>query len=581
MNGVNDNTEAVINYILAIRPNIRVALCGYDFGNHSMGNGATIAQSNTVWAQFEQSRLDRFRNKTRTVYIHNLGLMQYYYGIPLATPPIPPKTVNFPGGFLQNYTPFPGGDINYNSPLDALLDDDLHLTMEGYDLLAHRCIDEFYATWLAYPVVQEILPLTTDPAAAEQQFRVTFSKTVTGVDATDFAASGAKAASVLSVTAVTGAVYTVTASLGGDTGPVTLQVLDDDSIIDSSSTPLGGPGTGNGGFGHNGALKYADPALSGTDDFDGAMRSLDDTFTPVAWMLGGQSFSPDACDANGGTISVNPPSIVGNQMLDGCELGLIYACLHNPALNLSATGGVTYSMMDDAWQHNITRILSDLGGPGGRIMQSIPGLDTLLAGYMTLGNQQSTVVPALLMTAISMVMSLPPGVSVPAVENYTTLGAYLGPDGDADGDGYTNRQEYDYFMPIGGRSLYIMAALDPFVKPGAQNCGDSTGGTYNQGSAFCLGIPGSPNLAGGFHWRKDGQPLQNTSTIFGTAWSGLHITSLGKDDGGVYDCVSDTGERIFGPVVVSVNPLPAVSAAGLFALALTAAGFGVRRLRRR
>jgi hypothetical protein len=580
INGVNGNTEAVIDYILAIRPNIRVAVCGYDFGNHSMGNGATIAQSNAVWVQFEHSRLDRFRVKPRTVYIHNLGLMQYYYNILLATPPVQAGTLPFPGGVAQNYTPFPGGDPNYNTPLEALMDDDLHLTMEGYDLLAHRCIDEFYGTWLAYPAVREILPLTADIGGPQQAFRVTFSKAVTGVDETDFAASGAKAATVVSV-AGSGAVYTVTVNLGGETGPARLRILDDDTIVAASLAPLGGPGAGNGAFDHNGPLRFTDPAFTGTDDFDGAMRSLDDTFTPVAWMLGGQRFSPEACDANGGTISVNPPSIVGNQMLDGCELGLIYECLHNPALNLGATGGVSHSLVLDSWQRNTTQTLSDLGGPGGRITRSIPGLDTLLAGYMTLGNPQSTIVPALLMTAIGMVITLPPGVAIPMVQDYTTLGGYFGPDGDADGDGFTNRQEYDYFMALGGRNLYLMAALDPAVKPGVQSGGNSTGGAFNQGSALSLCIPGSINLSGGFQWRRDGQPLQNTTVLFGTRWSELHFARLGRNDGGVYDCVYDNGLRVFGPIIVSVNPLPAVSLAGLFVLGLAAAAFGARRLRRR
>ena len=580
IDGVNANTEAVIDYILAIRPNLRVAVCGYDFGNHSMGSGATIAQSNAVWVQFEQSRLDRFRNKPRTVYIHNLGLMQYYYGIPLATPPIPPRQVNFPGGYAQNYSPFPGGNPAYNTPLQALMDGDIHLTMDGYDLLAHRCIDEFYATWLGYPAVVEILPLTQAPNAPQQQFRVTFSEAVTGVDATDFAGSGSKAVDILSVTG-SGTVYTVTVSLGSETGPAVLRVLDDDSILDGSSTPLGGPGTGNGLFTHNGALAHTDPPLSGNDDFDGAMRILDDTFTPVSWMLGGQRFSPEACDANGGTVTVNPPSIVGNSMLDGCELGLLYACLRNDTLNLSAFGGVTHDAAQQAWNQNIAQMLADLGGVGGRITRSIPGLDTLLAGFMTLGNAQSTAVPALLMTAIGVVIPLPPGVTIPDLSDYETMGEFFGPDGDADGDGVSNRQEYDWFMPIGGRNLYLMAALDPYVKPGNPGCGNTEGGAFNQGTTLCLGIPGYVNPANGFHWRKDGQLLENTNTAFGTQWTELHITRLGKDDGGVYDCVDNNGQRIFGPVMVSINPMPAASALGLLALGAAMATLAAAKVRRR
>jgi hypothetical protein len=98
------------------------------------------------------------------------------------------------------------------------------------------------------------------------------------------------------------------------------------------------------------------------------------------------------------------------------------------------------------WQRDTKQMLLDLDGPGGRITRSIRGLDTLFAGFMTLGNPQSTGVPVLLMTAI-----------------------------------------------------------------------------------------------------------------------GVVINAL----------------RVFGPIIVSVNPLPAVSLAGLFVLGLAAAAFGARRLRRR
>ncbi len=275
---------------------------------------------------------------------------------------------------------------------------------------------------------------------------------------------------------------------------------------------------------------------------------------------------------------------MGRCQVQGAHFSLVVpvrSCLHNPTLDLGASHGVTHAVAAAAWQHNITRMLSDLGGAGGRIPRAVPGLDTLLAGYMTLGNAQSTMVPLLLMTAINVVISLPPEVVIPASQNYTPLGAYFGPDGDADGDGATNRQEYDYFMPLGGRDLYIAAALDPTMKPGDQSVTHSTGGAYDQGAVFPLGIPGTLDLAGGFQWRRDGQPLQNTNTVFGTRWCELHITSLGKDDGGVYDCVNANGQRIFGPVVVSVNPMPAASPAGLLFLGFAAAVVGVWRLRRR
>jgi len=50
IDGINVHVEAVIDAILAVRPNIRIALCSYDCGNHSLGD-ATPAQMNAIWVQ--------------------------------------------------------------------------------------------------------------------------------------------------------------------------------------------------------------------------------------------------------------------------------------------------------------------------------------------------------------------------------------------------------------------------------------------------------------------------------------------------------------------------------------------------
>jgi MSHA biogenesis protein MshQ len=79
---------------------------------------------------------------------------------------------------------------------------------------------------------------------------VVFNQSVTGVDATDFAlvqAGGVSGAGITSVTG-SGTTYTVTASTGSGTGTLGLNLVDDDSIINATSVPLGGVGVGNGNF---------------------------------------------------------------------------------------------------------------------------------------------------------------------------------------------------------------------------------------------------------------------------------------------------------------------------------------------
>ena len=100
----------------------------------------------------------------------------------------------------------------------------------------------------AEPLVMSIVKADADPSDADTvSYTVTFNESVTGVDTSDFAASGIDGASIASVTG-SGTTYTVVVSTGGGSGSLTLTLVDDDSIIRDASTPLGGTGTGNGDF---------------------------------------------------------------------------------------------------------------------------------------------------------------------------------------------------------------------------------------------------------------------------------------------------------------------------------------------
>jgi glucose/arabinose dehydrogenase len=117
----------------------------------------------------------------------------------------------------------------------------------------------------AVPTVLSINRVSPTPTnAGSVQWTVTFSETVTGVDLTDFAlvASGVTGAT-LSPVVGTGSVYTVTASTGTGNGTLGLNLVDDDSIVDASSNPLGGAGTGNGAFtGQSYTIDTAAPSVT-------------------------------------------------------------------------------------------------------------------------------------------------------------------------------------------------------------------------------------------------------------------------------------------------------------------------------
>ncbi len=98
------------------------------------------------------------------------------------------------------------------------------------------------------PTVSSIALGSASPtAAASVTWTVTFSKSVTGVGAADFAlvASGVTGAAITSVSG-SGATWTVTASTGSGSGSLGLNLVDDDSIQDALGNRLGGTGAGNG-----------------------------------------------------------------------------------------------------------------------------------------------------------------------------------------------------------------------------------------------------------------------------------------------------------------------------------------------
>jgi len=78
---------------------------------------------------------------------------------------------------------------------------------------------------------------------------VTFSEDVTGVDAADFAlvTSGLSGAAITDVSG-SGSSWVVTVDPGYGSGTVGLNLVDNDTVIDGFTNPLGGSGAGNGNF---------------------------------------------------------------------------------------------------------------------------------------------------------------------------------------------------------------------------------------------------------------------------------------------------------------------------------------------
>lgn len=101
----------------------------------------------------------------------------------------------------------------------------------------------------APPILTSIVRASANPTSATGvDFTVTFSESVTGVDAADFTltTTGVSDATVSGVSG-SGAIYTVGVSIGSS-GTLRLDVVDNDTIVDAASNLLGGVGLSNGNF---------------------------------------------------------------------------------------------------------------------------------------------------------------------------------------------------------------------------------------------------------------------------------------------------------------------------------------------
>jgi len=130
-----------------------------------------------------------------------------------------------------------------------LVDNDTILDALGNTLTAGLTNGEIYDVDKSFPTVVSINRADSNPTNdTDVNFTVTFSTQVTGVDASDFD---------LVLSGVTAAINTVASSDGGTTwnvnvntvsgnGTIGLNLDDDDTILNGTSTPLGGTGAGNG-----------------------------------------------------------------------------------------------------------------------------------------------------------------------------------------------------------------------------------------------------------------------------------------------------------------------------------------------
>ena len=153
-----------------------------------------------------------------------------------------------------------------------------------------------------WPSVVSMVPADPNPtSASEVGYYLTFSRSVSGLDETDFAVlmgGSVSDAAVINIKEVRlEMTFLVTVSTGTGSGTLGLNVLDDNSILDVWGNPLGGSGIGDGDFTKaeayrvernqaptdltlsNNMLKENQPTGTAVGDFTATDSDKGDTFT--------------------------------------------------------------------------------------------------------------------------------------------------------------------------------------------------------------------------------------------------------------------------------------------------------------
>jgi MSHA biogenesis protein MshQ len=236
----------------------------------------------------------------------------------------------------------------------------------------------------AAPAVTSISLASSNPTnpATVVSWTVIFNRSVTGVDAGDFAlvpGGGVSGSSIAGVSG-SGTTWTVTANTGSGTGTLGLNLVDDDSII-GGGLPLGGTGIGNGNF--TGEVYTVEaPMTCISDDFASgvldtslwSVMAISGTFTPQVVNVGGGDYRLRLTDTatNESTFAQLTPTFpgAGNKIV----LEIDYF-----AYGGTGADGIAVTFSDSA-------VSSTTGGFGGSLgYAQRTGVDGFGGGWLGIG----------------------------------------------------------------------------------------------------------------------------------------------------------------------------------------------------
>ncbi len=349
------------------------------------------------------------------------------------------------------------------------------------------------------------------------------------------------------------------------------------SVTAADFRPTGGgtEGEGEGGEGEGG-----EEVPEGM--FCGGLHSLYTsellaTIVPPEYQPLFDLLDPEIADLNGG-YTLDPLAVFPNGMLDcAYELGVIERVLEDTFYDASATGGVTHVQAQAAFDANIAQIEADVGPAYIGLIRSVaPNAVEMLAAYMTLGDENSAGAVIAIFTVASEIVSNPN----PDINDFVRLPEFFSADGDADGDGATNREEYEAYASYGA-STYVAFALDVNIFPGTEGegefgcfeCAVTAGTLYTVGDDLCLAAPDPVAEDSTFQWVKTGADL--TQRVGEVACRTLFVPQLTLDDSGEYICYYDDGSKAPAVHTVDIVVNEGVPISGFAGLVCLAAVFGM------
>lgn len=349
----------------------------------------------------------------------------------------------------------------------------------------------------------------------------------------------------------------------------------------------------------NTGTNYAAPADSwpavGAYDFCGMLDTIFCSAAPLSSLapeVGEFAFLIQClnADINGPLDEAAEIPVTPNGIPDGLyELGLLARVLNTPSNQYHQAALNAFKGNTEAIKALVVEALananlkSDDKDIRGLVVLGAPhlvgALCSVLGGFSALGDAQTN---AALNELLGLLADI--GVTPPAggLESITTSVPQLGPEGDADGDGASNRKEYNYYKAQ-GPSVTITAQLDPSQTP--PTLAFVTGaGKYEEGATVSLRVAfvGMDGAGSTFQWFKGGTPVDDATG------SSLVFAPVTLANAGTYACEVNIPDKatvfLTDPVILTVLPegsLPVAGGMGLALLAGACALAGAVGIRRR